>query len=373
MISIPSEVDALTRLVGKHFETLRKAPSPMIIGMYRDANPAIAADFADYTDQEVFDATAAVHPGWTDALRWQTPGRGVRTFVRGAAEIGEDAPGALFFAKTLARDDWDEARLKDMRGLKSVVEVHRLREVTSQYGFSRFESAITSDADFEDHQLIVQMAKIADPITWLPAVEQFGEGIFLQFDPKVLAAWKGKASVRARAARLEDGHRQWGEQRFAGRKPPAFQGVAYYLAHSLSHALMSEIAMGVRLSPRARSRSASTTPTHRPRPADLHRCRRRRGDPWRPGRVGAAPGRVHPAGRRPGPALLQRPDLFRPRSSAGRGRSPPTRRRLPRLPADWRSTSCEARNDFLDRALLVEDLRCRGHRVRGSSGQRRWS
>lgn len=354
VISIPTEVDALTRLVGKHYDTLRKAPSPTIIAIYRDANAAIAADFAPYTDQEVFDATAK----FTQISQMPSGGKPrdveFELLSSGAAEIGQNAPGALFFAKTLGRVAWDPTRLKDLRGLKSVVEVHRLREVICQYGFSRFESAVMADADVEDQQLVVQMAKIADPVTWLPAVEQFGEGVFLQFDPKVLAAWKARPFVQARAKRLEDGHAQWGKERFAGRKPPAFQGVAYYLAHSLSHALMSEIAMECGYPQSALKERIYHSDTDL---GLLIYTAAGDAEGTLGGLVALAP--------RLGEFITQALDRARLCSN-----DPTCSDHDPALAEDDRhlhgaachgclltaETSCEARNDFLDRALLVEDL-----------------
>jgi hypothetical protein len=354
VISIPTEVDALTGLVSRHHETLRKAPSPAIINIYRDANPAIAADFADYTDQEVFDATARL----TQAS--QTPSSGKPRDIEfellssSAPEIGLDAAGSLFFARTLPRDAWDRSRLKTFRGLKAVVAVHRLREVTCQYGFTRLESAMTADVDLEDELLNVQMAKLADPVTWLPAIEQFGEGVFLQFDSAVLAAWKANPKVQERAARLEAGHKQWTDHRYAGKKAPAFLGVAYYLAHSLSHALMSEIAMECGYPQSALKERIFHSPTDL---GLLIYTAAGDGEGTLGGLVALAP--------RLGEFVL------RALERAGLCSNDPTcSDHDPAVKEDDRhlqgaachgclltsETSCEARNDYLDRALLVEDL-----------------
>jgi hypothetical protein len=244
VISIPTKQDELTRLIAKYYDTLRKAPSPTIIGIYRDANAGIATDLSAYTDQEVFDAAARFKKAAELPAGGKPKDVEFELLASGDAKIGKDEPGAMLFAETLGRDEWDPNRLKSLRGLLRVVAVHRLREVTCQYGFSRFNSLMSAtEAGLEDRELIVQMAKIADPVHWLPAVEQFGEGLFLQFDQQVLTKWTERDEVRKRAEHLEVGHRQWCDKQYPGRKAPAFRGAPYYLAHSLSHALMSEIAL----------------------------------------------------------------------------------------------------------------------------------
>ena len=59
-------------------------------------------------------------------------------------------------------------------GSTGVVLVHRLREVMAQVGFTRFESALP-DIDGE-LSLQVELAPLARETTWLPAIENKGEG-----------------------------------------------------------------------------------------------------------------------------------------------------------------------------------------------------
>lgn len=128
-----------------------------------------------------------------------------------------------------------------MAAIKSLVVVHRLREVSCLYGFTRFEAAPTStDGDIEDIQLAVHGAPVAADADWLPAVEQFGEGLFLHFDPEAIRAWLSRGAVIRRCEKLRDGHAQW---RKAYERPIEFPGAAYLMLHSLSHALMTEIAL----------------------------------------------------------------------------------------------------------------------------------
>ena len=165
---------------------------------------------------------------------------------------------------------------------------------------------MTADVDLEDELLNVQMARLADPVTWLPAIEQFGEGIFLQFDPAVLLAWKANPKVQERAGRLEAGHKLWTDHRYAGKKAPAFPR-SRLLPRPLALA-RSDVRdrHGMRLSAK-RSQGAHIPFPDRPWPADLHGGRRRRRHPRRPSRACAAPRRIYPARARTRRPLFKHP------------------------------------------------------------------
>jgi hypothetical protein len=114
--------------------------------------------------------------------------------------------------------------------------------VSCLYGFTRFEAAPTSaDGELEDIQLAVHGAPISQNADWLPAIEQFGEGIFIHFDEVAIADWLKRDSTKPRQEKLHGGYGHW-RKRFSG-KPPPYPGTPYILLHSLSHALISEIAL----------------------------------------------------------------------------------------------------------------------------------
>src|SRR5215469_8988455 len=110
-------------------------------------------------------------------------------FACGRLEIGQNHPAAKLYAQTLARDAWvDPDAGVDLSVIRNLVAVHRLREVSCLYGFTRFEAAPTSaDGEIEDIQLAVRGAPISRDADWLPAIEQFGEGIFIHFDEAAIA------------------------------------------------------------------------------------------------------------------------------------------------------------------------------------------
>jgi hypothetical protein len=142
-------------------------------------------------------------------------------------------------AKTLKDDEWKSGDILE-RLLFRVVAVKRLTEVTCLYGFTRLEPApVASDGSLEEVLLAVEGASLGEA-DWLPAIEQNGEGIFLQFDPAVVSAIVQSKLNSDRVRELRLAYEDW-----AGKfkNSPTFPGGAYTFLHSLSHALMSEIAL----------------------------------------------------------------------------------------------------------------------------------
>ena len=162
-------------------------------------------------------------------------------FGSGAATIGENLPGSLLYAETLVPGTWDCDNDPVLRPIRNLVVVHRLREVSCLYGFTRFEAAPTSaDGEVEDVRLAVHGAPLSLGADWLPAVEQFGEGLFIHFDEAAVAAWLVREPVKGRAAQLLAGFLLWQRQHGSSLDD---RGVAYTMLHGLSHALMAEIAL----------------------------------------------------------------------------------------------------------------------------------
>jgi len=126
-----------------------------------------------------------------------------------------------------------------MSKLDRVVLVHRLREVVTQIGFTRFEP-VTRDVE-TSLELGVRSASLARDVTWLPAVENRGEGIFLSFRRDAIEEWLKKPAVKQRKAELEAGFAAW-ERAHPGGKA-RFPGVVYVMLHSLSHLLITAVSL----------------------------------------------------------------------------------------------------------------------------------
>lgn len=160
----------------------------------------------------------------------------IDTLLASHDELGEDIAEGDFYARRLPLPASPAGPLAKV---ERVVLVHRLREVIAQVGFTRFEPSIP-DVDGE-LALGVARAPLARDATWLPAVENRGEGVFLSFRREQLHAWLDRPAVRARERQLIKGFEAW-----TAAHPDAqarFPGAVYVMLHSLSHLLITAIAL----------------------------------------------------------------------------------------------------------------------------------
>jgi len=107
-----------------------------------------------------------------------------------------------------------------------VVLVTRLREVRAMTGFRRYEAGgkqITPDLD--------------GSVDWLPAIEVFGEGLFISFDEQALQAWETQDAVTRRVEKLEQrrAHSLVGD-RVKVASP------RFVLLHTFAHLLIRQLA-----------------------------------------------------------------------------------------------------------------------------------
>ncbi|MGZ3396031.1 MAG: DrmB family protein [Isosphaeraceae bacterium] len=115
-------------------------------------------------------------------------------------EIGTDKPDGDFYARSFARQYWDHPW---MNSVERIVLVHRLREVIATVGFTRFES---SSPDVEGElEIGVTRAPLARELSWLPAIENRGEGVFIQFKKDSIDRWLQKPAVKQRGQQLDAG------------------------------------------------------------------------------------------------------------------------------------------------------------------------
>ena len=160
----------------------------------------------------------------------------------GKKTIGENKLSARLHAETLDDDEWRDDTLADTSFIKSLVKVHRLCEVSCLYGFTRIEPAPSPfDEVQEDITLEVQGQSLADKVSWLPAMEQFGEGLFFNFD---IALIRDKVKSLGAGNSLEDlkgRYDEWYQRDVIRRKP--FPGYEYVFVHSLSHLLIEQISL----------------------------------------------------------------------------------------------------------------------------------
>lgn len=110
----------------------------------------------------------------------------------------------------------------------------------AQVGFTRFEP---SAPDFEGElEVGVQRAPLAAEAAWLPAVENRGEGFFLQFNQAAVDEWAGRPAVEARGRQLLAGLNKWkAAHSNSGSQPERL--LQFILMHSLSHLLITAVSL----------------------------------------------------------------------------------------------------------------------------------
>jgi uncharacterized protein DUF1998 len=160
----------------------------------------------------------------------------IETLLSQPDAVGEDMPEGDFYARTRAVEG---IGIGLRERVDRIVLLHRLREVIAQVGFTRFEPALP-DIDGE-LSLPVTPAPLARETTWVPAVENRGEGVCIAFRPEAIDAWIERPEVLRRGTELERGFEAWKNRKefFDAR----FPGLPYILLHSLSHLLITAVSL----------------------------------------------------------------------------------------------------------------------------------
>lgn len=91
-----------------------------------------------------------------------------------------------------------------------------------------------------EYETDVERAHLALEPEWFPAVENRGEGIFLGLRPEAVKDWFERPEVTKRLTHLMLGHERWCERRNSQR---VFPGGPYILLHTLSHLLLQSLSM----------------------------------------------------------------------------------------------------------------------------------
>jgi hypothetical protein len=243
VISLPSEEDDLTRLVDELSGDLANVQTVEDVAQAKRFNPKVSVSLGASPDIEIFERLKRLREGARADVSRSPKMSEFNVFASGRQQIGQNQPAAKLYAETLPRTAWLDPSVDiDTSAIKNFVAVHRLREVSSLYGFTRFEAAPTSsEGDIEDIQLAVRGAPISRGADWLPAIEQFGEGLFIHIDEQAVNRWLQDPDAVNRQTSLLRGYDHW-RAKFSGGAP-SYPGTAYTLLHSLSHALMAEIAL----------------------------------------------------------------------------------------------------------------------------------
>ena len=235
VLSLPdrgSEVDQAVEELWDRLQIVTDANALAVMKQF----PDVANRLAPFSDAEVLDAIAARKSGGASGDRPMKHAE-LDALLSVPEGYGEDPPvHPDFHARRLPESVWRRSGRLD--AVEAVTQVHRLREVLALAGFTRLEPVMPNvDGEYEAE---VERADIALEPSWFPAVENRGEGILLRLRAAAVMAWLGRDAVTERLDELVTGHNAWAVQR---RSERPFPGGAYVLLHTLSHLLIQSLSM----------------------------------------------------------------------------------------------------------------------------------
>jgi hypothetical protein len=159
----------------------------------------------------------------------------ITTLRESAEETGTVRPNGEFHARALPQAQVDAM---GQESLEKVVLVHRLREVTALLGFTRFQHELPDkDGEF---QLDVRPAPVSIDGNILPAYENRGEGVFISFKPEQIEAWRQRPGVKIRIGELVQGFQR---QQAEHNSKSEFPGPEYIMLHTLAHLMITTMSL----------------------------------------------------------------------------------------------------------------------------------
>ena len=348
VLSLPERAGEVEEAVAELWGHLQIVQDASELGFVK-RHPEVANRLAPFSDEEVLEAIVARNSG---GMAGEGPIKHVELDALLAVPegFGDDVPvDPDFHARRLPEPVWRHSTRFD--AVTAVIQVHRLREVLALAGFTRLEPVMPNvDGEYEAE---VERADIALESAWFPAVENRGEGILLQLRPEAVTDWLGREPVKERLDELVSGHNAWASNRESDRH---FPGGPYVLLHTLAHLLIQSLSMRCGY-PAASIRERIFVDTHGKRYALLLYTAS-------PDAEGTLGGLVQEARRIEGHLV------YALRAAELCSNDPVCAEHVPGESMEERwlhgaachgctliaETSCEMRNEYLDRALVVPTL-----------------
>ena len=234
VISLPDRDQTVNQAIDSAWEYLEAVETIEEL-QYERKKAKVKAALEGISDEEAF-AEVEFRRGGRTKDEKKVKAAELETLIASKEELGEDRPNSNFFARALPRAAWNSPSMQD---ITRVVLVHRLREVVAQVGFTRFEAAAP---DIEGElEMGVRRASLAREVSWLPAVENKGEGVFIQFKTEAIEQWMSRADVQSRGQQLDAGFSRWRDEHQGSHR--VFPGMPYIMLHSFSHMLITAVAL----------------------------------------------------------------------------------------------------------------------------------
>lgn len=222
-ISIPSIANAADMFVRRRFaDASADASSEDLANLFTPPEGLTKEDVRRAIDR--MRAPAATHEAPSERdLRAEE----YRALVQGSASFTDES---MFSCQEI-----DVADIDLPTTIAQISRVGRLREVRALTGFTRLVPAAEADGP--------HVAPLDDTggVSWRPAVEVLGEGVFVRLDLEALGHWAHSPFALGRTRRLLANQAQAGERSMAARMDVSPKSL---LLHSLAHVLIDEMALG---------------------------------------------------------------------------------------------------------------------------------
>ena len=241
VISLPDDRHSLAKRVAEQIDNLKLFIDENQISVALVAFPQVKEAFEGVSAAELWAALQA-HRGQAVASVAEPKDEELAVLTGAMEGVSDPSEDSLFHA-----DIWqpNQPAAWYSKAIRRVLLIHRLREVQALVGFTRFTARTSSLGGLPIQSATAnRRASLASSLSWVPASENKGEGLFLEFDPVTLEEWSASAPVRERCGQFTDAfENDWLKTRGLTSNDFPFPGPAYLMLHSLSHLLITEMAL----------------------------------------------------------------------------------------------------------------------------------
>ena len=235
-LSLPDRGSAVERAVRELWDDLQIVEDLAGLGFMKK-KPNVTEKLLPFSDEEVMRAIEQVKRG--DGSVRSVKEAELEALLSVPEGFGDDVPvDPDFHARRLPEAAWRRSESRLSGGVESVVQLHRLREVQALIGFTRFEAEVRDIHG--EYDTDVERADIAVEPRWFPAVENRGEGVFVHLRQEAVGSWLERPPVIQRLDELRGQHDAWQQDR---RKQRPFPGGPYTLLHTFAHLLIASLSM----------------------------------------------------------------------------------------------------------------------------------
>ena len=235
-LSLPDRGAAVERAVRELWDDLQIVEDLAGLGFMKK-KPNVTEKLLPFSDEEVMRTIEQVKRG--DGSVRSVKEAELEALLSVPEGFGDDVPvDPDFHARRLPEAAWRRSESRLSGGVESVVQLHRLREVQALIGFTRFEAEVRDIHG--EYDTDVERADIAVEPRWFPAVENRGEGVFVHLRQEAVGSWLERPPVIQRLDELRGQHDAWQQDR---RKQRPFPGGPYTLLHTLAHLLIASLSM----------------------------------------------------------------------------------------------------------------------------------